>query len=72
VFVVCNYDPPGNFIGSFTENVSPIGGFPEIPKIQIEDVSECNGDANVFSEFSNLILKHHNEYRRKHGSVDLK
>lgn len=25
VFVVCNYNPPGNFIGSFAENVPPIG-----------------------------------------------
>lgn len=26
-FVVCNYDPPGNFVGSYSKNVPPIGGF---------------------------------------------
>jgi hypothetical protein len=25
IFVVANYSPPGNFIGSFAENVPPIG-----------------------------------------------
>jgi len=25
IFVVCNYLPPGNFIGSFSENVPPLG-----------------------------------------------
>lgn len=27
IFVVCNYDPPGNVIGTYSENVPPIGGF---------------------------------------------
>jgi len=27
VFVVCNYDPPGNFVGKFSTNVPPVGGF---------------------------------------------
>lgn len=27
VFVVCNYNPPGNYIGKYKENVPPVGGF---------------------------------------------
>jgi hypothetical protein len=26
-FVVCNYSPPGNFIGNYSKNVPPVGGF---------------------------------------------
>lgn len=39
VFVVANYDPPGNFIGSFSENVAPIGGFVEalpVPSVLVD------------------------------------
>jgi hypothetical protein len=25
IFVVCNYNPPGNFVGSFAPNVPPLG-----------------------------------------------
>lgn len=27
IFVVANYDPPGNVIGTYSENVPPVGGF---------------------------------------------
>lgn len=27
VFVVCNYNPPGNYIGKYAQNVPPVGGF---------------------------------------------
>lgn len=27
VFVVCNYDPPGNYVGKFAISVPPVGGF---------------------------------------------
>lgn len=27
VFVVCNYDPPGNYVGQYTQKVPNIGGF---------------------------------------------
>lgn len=61
----------------------PLGGF-DLPKIVItkpEDsprkrplikkvMFETNADAE-FDDFSKLILKYHNEYRRKHGSPDL-
>lgn len=26
-YVVCNYSPPGNFIGNYAKNVPPLGGF---------------------------------------------
>lgn len=26
-FVVCNYDPPGNYVGNYAANVPPVGGF---------------------------------------------
>uniref|UniRef100_A0A182WIM3 SCP domain-containing protein n=1 Tax=Anopheles minimus TaxID=112268 RepID=A0A182WIM3_9DIPT len=103
VFVVANYDPPGNYIGSFAKNVPPVGGF-EIPKIIVDkpsvlkqtSVDEPIGkttisslrrpgsekpekhvrivdenDPKQFDEFAVAMLKHHNEYRRRHGAVDL-
>lgn len=77
--VVCNYDPPGNFIGSFAENVPPVGGFPTKPKIIIEKVNEStdtsissSGYSDEFSDFAIKILKWHNFYRKKHGVPLLK
>ncbi|XP_055620130.1 uncharacterized protein LOC129764733 [Toxorhynchites rutilus septentrionalis] len=88
IFVVANYDPPGNYIGSFAKNVPPPGGF-EIPKIIVDKpistglVSTATpkpekhvrivdeNDPDQFDEFSQAMLRHHNEYRRKHGVPDL-
>ncbi|XP_052895153.1 uncharacterized protein LOC128302382 [Anopheles moucheti] len=103
VFVVANYDPPGNYIGSFAKNVPPVGGF-EIPKIILDKPSVLKqtaenkrtknttssslrlpgfekpekhvrivdeNDPDQFDDFAMAILKHHNEYRRRHGAVDL-
>ncbi|XP_058055283.1 uncharacterized protein LOC131206645 [Anopheles bellator] len=101
VFVVANYDPPGNYIGSFAKNVPPVGGF-EVPKIIVEkpatEGSVATGtlkttirrqppngagkpekhvrivdenDPDQFDEFSVGMLKHHNEYRRRHGVPEL-
>uniref|UniRef100_A0A0K8TRK5 Putative dual scp protein n=1 Tax=Tabanus bromius TaxID=304241 RepID=A0A0K8TRK5_TABBR len=79
VFVVVNYDPPGNFIGSFAENVPPIGGFPSTPKIVIDKVPELNdssmsssGCSDEVNDFTLKILRYHNDYRRKHGVPELK
>ncbi|XP_073974479.1 uncharacterized protein isoform X2 [Rhodnius prolixus] len=65
VFVVCNYNPPGNFIGSFAENVPPIGGFTSPPKTL---ASEVRND----EVFQREMVKFHNEYRSRHGSPPLK
>ncbi|XP_055607515.1 uncharacterized protein LOC129755176 isoform X1 [Uranotaenia lowii] len=94
VFVVANYDPPGNYIGSFAKNVPPPGGF-EIPKIIVDKPSALvnstgdgssrassgkvekhvrivdENDPDQFDEFSQAMLRHHNEYRRRHGAADL-
>lgn len=84
VFVVANYDPPGNFIGSFTENVPPIGGFVTAPKIVINNVPDfddstysnttttTNSPSLDLDNFVNAMLKYHNEFRRKHSVPDLK
>ncbi|XP_063699505.1 uncharacterized protein LOC134830072 isoform X2 [Culicoides brevitarsis] len=69
-YVVCNYDPPGNFIGSFSENVPPIGGFP-IPKIVI-DKSYDSDTPDDFTDFAKAMLRHHNEFRKRHGAHELK
>ncbi|XP_058457658.1 uncharacterized protein LOC131434684 isoform X2 [Malaya genurostris] len=87
VFVVANYDPPGNYIGSFAKNVPPPGGF-EVPKIIIDKTNGVGSktgtpklekhvrivdenDPDQFDEFSQAMLRHHNEYRRKHGAPNL-
>uniref|UniRef100_U5EXX7 Putative scp-like extracellular protein n=1 Tax=Corethrella appendiculata TaxID=1370023 RepID=U5EXX7_9DIPT len=82
VFVVANYDPPGNYIGSFAKNVPPIGGF-EMP-VSILSESCTNSEKKEkhvriadepekqeFDEFSLAMLKHHNEYRKKHLAPNL-
>lgn len=79
VFVVANYDPPGNFIGSFAENVPPIGGFPLTPRIIIDRVPDStdssmssSGYSDEMYDFAQKVLRFHNDYRRKHGVQELK
>ncbi|XP_067001116.2 uncharacterized protein [Anabrus simplex] len=75
IFVVCNYSPPGNFIGSFAENVPPLGGF---PGSQAQNGSRAvspmkhRDDTIDDEEFAQEGVRIHNEYRRKHGVPDLK
>ncbi|XP_059615872.1 uncharacterized protein LOC132261217 isoform X2 [Phlebotomus argentipes] len=73
VFVVANYDPPGNFIGSFAENVPPVGGFRRIREIESEKTSPTVHfeDTIDLREFADAVLHHHNELRRKHGAPEL-
>lgn len=82
IFVVANYDPPGNFIGSFAENVPPIGGFDEsadapkqlavLSEAPIEQTKEDQLQSANLDVFIKAILRYHNEYRRKHGVAELK
>lgn len=81
IFVVANYDPPGNFIGSFTENVPPIGGFDDeqmdrakrASSVSYESFLEPDKEDDLNLEiFIKAILRYHNEYRRKHGAPELK
>ncbi|XP_075229267.1 uncharacterized protein LOC142328952 isoform X2 [Lycorma delicatula] len=54
-YVVCNYDPAGNYVGTYARNVPPIGGF--------EEEDEEN--------FVDQALRLHNEYRARHSSPPL-
>lgn len=81
VFIVANYDPPGNFIGSFAENVLPIISQTPTPRIVINGISEDSIDSLLtdssredgdLDRFVNAILRYHNEYRKKHGAPELK
>lgn len=82
IFVVANYDPPGNFIGSFAENVPPIGGFDDnqldgakraSSSVSYESFLEPDKEDDLNLEiFIKAILRYHNEYRRKHGAPELK
>lgn len=70
VFVVANYDPPGNFIGSFTSNVPPIGGFTSNLDV-LDSISPTLELDDEVQAFSKAILKHHNDYRRSHKVDEL-
>lgn len=78
IYVVANYSPAGNFLGHFADNVPAL--IPSSSKSQTdqseESTEECNHsttpDENDFDQFGIDALKIHNEYRRKHGVLDLK
>ncbi|XP_025422410.1 uncharacterized protein LOC112692082 isoform X2 [Sipha flava] len=66
IFVVACYDPAGNFLGQFKENVPPIGGFKDTPLSPILLQSSYT-DEQLYKD----SLKLHNDYRLKHGSGPL-
>lgn len=77
-YVVCNYNPHGNVMGQFAQNVLKPGTQVQKtnPKHQIqaasapsEGVDETDGQ---FNQFELTCLRSHNNYRAKHGCPPLK
>lgn len=70
VYVVCNYNPAGNFLGSFTENVlQPVDASPT-KRISFNNIKQ----QYLLDEqaWQQEALQVHNEYRRKHRVPDLR
>ncbi|XP_044732409.1 uncharacterized protein LOC123295218 isoform X3 [Chrysoperla carnea] len=66
IFVVANYSPPGNFVGSFAENVLPLGGGSK------HETKAQAMKTYSLSDFSIEGVRHHNELRKKHNVPELK
>ncbi|XP_065217804.1 uncharacterized protein LOC135843721 isoform X2 [Planococcus citri] len=72
IFVVANYDPPGNFLGQFRENVPPTGGFPSNGESSASGSTWCVAASEYTAErYLEDMLKCHNEYRKKHKAPAL-
>ncbi|KAG5343425.1 GAPR1 protein, partial [Acromyrmex charruanus] len=69
VYVVCNYNPAGNFLGSFTENVLPSVDACSMKRINFTDLKQHYIDEQTWQQEALLV---HNEYRRKHRVPDLR
>ncbi|XP_072745189.1 uncharacterized protein [Anoplolepis gracilipes] len=70
VYVVCNYNPAGNFLGSFTENVLPPVETIPAKRINFTDFKQqYTIDEQGWQQEALLV---HNEYRRKHRVSDLR
>ncbi|KAL9930591.1 uncharacterized protein ACN427_014992 isoform 1-T1 [Glossina fuscipes fuscipes] len=67
-WIVCNYEPRGNIIGKFGDQVQHLRNAPSLTD---EDLTEAQ--AKVYrDEFANACLEVHNNYRSKHGCPPLK
>ncbi|XP_074112024.1 uncharacterized protein LOC141535790 isoform X3 [Cotesia typhae] len=70
VYVVCNYNPAGNFLGSFMENVLPPVESTSSPSRFIArlKISSKTLDQHAWQKEALAV---HNEYRRRHHSPEL-
>ncbi|KAF7991726.1 hypothetical protein HCN44_010527 [Aphidius gifuensis] len=70
VYVVCNYNPAGNFLGSFMENVlPPVGSLISKTNPVTNRVIQSPIDQHAWQQEALAV---HNEYRRRHRSSDLR
>lgn len=82
VFVVANFDPQGNWMGQFADQVPPVGGFTKsatsakpskVIKTRKSSSSSSSSESSSDEEdFAEDCLKAHNDYRKKHGAQPLK
>ncbi|KAF2362056.1 CAP domain [Trinorchestia longiramus] len=80
VYFVAFFSPKGNWMGEFTEQVPPVGGFSDslLNKVAVKLQKAAVGDGSSSSssdeeeDFTEAVLKAHNDYRLKHGVTPLK
>lgn len=67
-WIVCNYEPRGNIIGKFGDQVQHLRNAPSLT-----DEALTEAQAKIYrDEFANACLEVHNNYRSKHGCPPLK
>lgn len=71
IFVVAWYTPPGNYIGSFKDNVLPMGDKTAMKDAATKTSSKNKASVVTPPDFPREALRVHNEYRNKHGVPDL-
>lgn len=65
-FVVCNYNPPGNYKGEYAENVPPVHGWRDEKTGELV-VRSPKKRTESHETFVKEVLRLHNECRSKHG-----
>lgn len=75
VFIVANYDPPGNVMGQFPSNV-PRTGSTSVPAPQEAAAPRVSAPStptdSSFSKFEYDCLAAHNDYRAKHSAPPMR
>lgn len=74
VYVVANYNPPGNFLGSFSENVQPPQDSSSTSSSPQPGKSSPDSVPKIMDEraWQDEALQVHNEYRRRHRVPELR